>query len=228
MSAFQHDPALDATSEEFMLGDALLIATVLTPGARTRAVRLPEGEVFYDAWTRQRYEGGQVVELPVDLGSIPLFLRGGSVLPVAEDELTSLTRDAVTHLRLVCVPDRDAEFTLYEDDGLTRAHEDGAFRTTDVRMTAGEQVRIALTRRGTYRSTVERLLFDVVRPGQCPHWVALDGERLPQHLHRGRFDAAEVGWHYDIARGSVLVKTPDPGGDLAVTISFEPVDMIGM
>ncbi|MER5388033.1 TIM-barrel domain-containing protein [Saccharopolyspora sp. NPDC002686] len=228
ISAFQHDPAIDETSEEFMLGDALLVANVLTPGASTRAVRLPEGEVFYNAWTRERYEGGQVVELPVDLGSIPLFLRGGGIVPVAENQLNSLTRDEVTQLRLICAPDRDAEFTLYEDDGLTRAHEDGAFRATDVRMTAGEQVRLALTRRGEYRSTVERLLFDVIRPGRCPHWVALDGERLPQYLHRGHFDAAETGWHYDIGLGSVLIKTLDPGGDLAVTISFEPIDMIGM
>ncbi|MDI2032502.1 glycoside hydrolase family 31 protein [Saccharopolyspora sp. TS4A08] len=228
VSAFQDDPGVDESAEEFMLGDALLVATVLTPGARTRSVRLPAGEVFYDAWTRQRHQGGQVVELPVDLGSIPLFLRGGGIVPVAENQLRSLTRDEVTDLRLICVPDRDARFTLYEDDGLTRAHEDGAFRETEIRMTAGEQVRLELTRRGEHRSTVRRLLFDVVRPGQCPHRVDLDGRRLPQFLHRARFDEAEAGWYYDIALGSALVKTPDHGGDLVATISFEPVDMIGM
>ncbi|TWH22612.1 alpha-glucosidase [Prauserella rugosa] len=228
VSAFQDDHGVDEVSEEFMLGDSLLVANVLEPGARTRTVRLPEGEVFYDAWTRRRYEGGQVAELPVDLGSIPLFLRGGGIVPVAENPLTSLTRDEVTDLRLICVPDHDGRFTLYEDDGLTRAHERGEFRETEIRMTAGTHVRLRLTRRGEYRSALERLLFDVVRPGRCPHRVLVDGREVPQQLHRGRFDAAESGWHYDIGLGSVLVKTPDHGGDLTVDISFEPVDMIGM
>ncbi|WP_175454964.1 TIM-barrel domain-containing protein [Actinopolyspora saharensis] len=228
VSSFQHDPACDENFAEFMLGDSLLVANVLTAGASTRAVRLPAGEVFYDAWTRKRYEGGQSVELPVDLGSIPLFVRGGGIVPVAGNQLDSLTRDEVTDLRLVCAPERDGHFLLYEDDGLTREHEDGAFRETEIRMTAGDRVRLDLTRRGDYRSAVETLLFDLIRPGQCPRWVTLDGERVPQFLHRGHFEAAEVGWHYDPGLGSVLIKTPDHGGDLAVAVSFESVDMLGL
>ncbi|WP_248257497.1 TIM-barrel domain-containing protein [Georgenia sp. EYE_87] len=228
VSAFQADPAADENATEFMLGDSLLVANVLTPGATTRSVRVPAGEVFYDAWTRERFEGGQTVEVPVDLGSIPLFVRGGGIVPLAANQLDSLTRDEVTDLRLVCAADRDGHFLLYEDDGLTRAHEGGAFRETEVSMTAGEQVVLRLTRRGDYRSTVRRLLLDVVNTDRAPHWVAVDGERIPQILYRERFDAAEVGWHYEQTTRSVLVRLPDPDGDLAVTISFEPFDMIGM
>ncbi|WP_345041528.1 TIM-barrel domain-containing protein [Georgenia daeguensis] len=228
VSAFQDDPAGDETSDDFMLGDSLLVANVLTPGATTRTVRLPAGEVFYDAWTRRRHEGGQTVDLPVDLGSVPLFVRGGGIVPLAANQLDSLTRDEVTGLHLLCAADRDGHFLLYEDDGLTRAHETGAYRETEITMTAGERVVIDLTRRGDYRSAVRTLLLDVIHPGRAPHWVALDGDRIPHLLHRERFDAADTGWHYDPRLGSVLVKTPDPGGDLAVTISFEPVDMLGM
>jgi alpha-glucosidase len=228
VSAFQQDPATDGNFTEFMLGDALLVANVLEPGATTRTLRLPEGEVFYDLRTRQRHEGGQSVELPVDLSSIPMFLRGGGILPIADNQLDSLTRDDVTALRLVCAPDRDGSTVLYEDDGLTRAHERGEFRATEVTMTAGERVVIALARSGSYRSTVQSLLLDVVHPDRAPYWVEVDGERIPQILHRGRFDAADRAWHYDPTTGSVLITLPDPDGDLAVTISFEPFDMIGM
>lgn len=228
VSAFQNDPACDENSEEFMLGDSLLVANVLTPGATTRTVRLPAGEVFYDAWTRKRYEGGQNVELPVDLDSIPLFVRGGGILAISDNQLNSLTHDEVTDLRLVCAPDRDGHFVLYEDDGLTREHEHGAFRETEVRMTVGDRVTLEITHRGDYRSAVETLLLDVIRHGQCPRWVALNDGRIPQLLYRGHFDAADVGWHYDPELGSVLIKTPDLHSDLTVTISFEPVDMLGM
>ncbi|MFH5821436.1 TIM-barrel domain-containing protein [Georgenia sp. AZ-5] len=228
VSAFQGDPAGDDNSDDFMLGDSLLVANVLTPGATTRTVRFPAGEVFYDAWTRERYEGGQTVDLPVDPGSIPLFVHGGGIVPLSANQLDSLTRDEVTDLRLVCAADRDGHFLLYEDDGLTRAHEDGAFRETQITMTAGDQVVLDLTRRGDYRSAVRTLLFDVIHPGRAPHWVALDGDRIPQLLYREHFDAADVGWHYEPTLGSVLIKTPNPDGDLVVTISFEPVDMLGM
>ncbi|MFS0700534.1 TIM-barrel domain-containing protein [Cellulomonas sp. 179-A 4D5 NHS] len=228
VSAFQGDPGGDETSDEFMLGDSLLVANVLTPGARTRTVRFPAGEVFYDVRTRERHEGGRTVDLPVDLGSIPLFLRGGGIVPLSAGQLDSLTRDEVTDLHLLLAPDRDGRFLLYEDDGLTRAHEDGVFRETEITMTAGEQVTIDLARRGSYRSPVRTLLLDVVHPGRSPHWVTIDGERVPQVLHRERFDAVDVAWHYDPTLGSVLIRTPNREGDLSVAISFRPVDMLGM
>lgn len=228
VSAFQGDPGGDEASDEFMFGDSLLVANVLTPGATTRTVRFPAGQVFYDVWTRERHEGGRAVDLPVDLGSIPLFLRGGGIVPLSARPLDSLTHDEVTDLHLLLAPDRDGSFVLYEDDGLTRAHEDGAFRQTGITMTAGEQVTIALARRGSYRSTVRTLLLDVVHPMRAPHWVAIDGDRIPQVLYREHFDATDVGWHYDPTLGSVLIRTPNPEGDLTIAISFRPVDMLGM
>lgn len=226
VSAFQRDHAVDENATEFMVGDALLVANVLEPGAMTRTVRLPEGEVFYDMTTRTRYAGGSVVDLPVDLSSIPVFVRGGGIVPLADNQLMSLTRDEVTDLRIVCAPDRDGHFVLYEDDGLTRAHEKGDFCETEIVMTAGERVHIDLRRRGSYRSVVQRLTLDVIHPDRAPYWIALGEERIPQILHRERFEAAETGWHYDVARGSVLVRLPMADGDLDVTMSFEPFDMI--
>ena len=73
VSAFQQDPALDATSSEFMLGDALLVATVLEKGARTRTVRLPAGRRFHELDTGRVHEGGQEITLDVDLSSILFY-----------------------------------------------------------------------------------------------------------------------------------------------------------
>lgn len=228
VSAFQDDPAGDENGTDFMLGDALLVANVLEPGASSRTVRFPAGEVFYDPVTGARHEGGTTAELDVDLASIPVFVRGGGIVPLADNQLESLTRDEVTDLRIVCAPERDGRFVLYEDDGLTRAHERGDFRETEIAVTAGDRVRIDLTRRGDHPSTAANLLLDVLHPQSAPHWVTVGEETLPQILHRDRFEDAETGWHYEPARGAVLIKLPPPDGDLGVTVSFEPFDMIGM
>lgn len=48
----------------------LLVANVVEKGATTRKIYLPEGNKFYDFYTRTPYDGGQTIEIPVDLGSI--------------------------------------------------------------------------------------------------------------------------------------------------------------
>ncbi len=70
-SAFQKDVKCYEEGVDFMLGDSLLVANVVEKGAVSRKVYLPEGETFYDFYTRAAYEGGRTVELPVDLGSYP-------------------------------------------------------------------------------------------------------------------------------------------------------------
>ena len=118
-SAFQEDVKCYEEGVDFMLGDSLLVANVVEKGAVSRKVYLPEGETFYDFYTRAAYEGGRTVELPVDLGSIPLFVRSGAIIPMAEDRLDNLKTQQAEHIRILCAADRDGRFELYEDDGIS-------------------------------------------------------------------------------------------------------------
>lgn len=228
-SAFQHDPVTYDESVDFMLGDALLAANVVRPGARTRSVYLPAGETFFGLETRQEHPGGQTVDLVVGLGSIPLLLlRAGGIVPMAAHPLTNLTTQPVTGLRLLCAPQRDGELVLYEDDGVSRARERGERLHTRVRMSAGERVRLEVTHAGAFRSTVEDVHLDLVHPGRAPAWVEVDEERLRHLLDREEFEAASTGWHYAHDLGSVQVRYLNPRRDYTVTVSFEPRDLIGM
>ena len=47
-----------------MFGDSLLVANVVEKGAKTRKVYLPKGETFYDFYTREAYEGGEIIQIP--------------------------------------------------------------------------------------------------------------------------------------------------------------------
>ena len=138
-SAFQEDVKCYEEGVDFMLGDSLLVANVVEKGAVSRKVYLPEGETFYDFYTRSAYEGGRTVELPVDLGSIPLFVRSGAIIPMAEDRLDNLKTQQAEHLRILCAADRDGRFELYEDDGISMDYEKGGFLKTSITMTAGER-----------------------------------------------------------------------------------------
>ncbi|MGW3476396.1 glycoside hydrolase family 31 protein [Streptomyces althioticus] len=76
--------------DAFLLGDALLVAPVLEPGAVRREVRLPRGR-WYDTATGRAYEGPAKVLVDAPLERIPVFARAGAVLPVrGEDGGTGL------------------------------------------------------------------------------------------------------------------------------------------
>ncbi|KUN02153.1 glycosyl hydrolase [Streptomyces yokosukanensis] len=73
--------ALRDCEDTFLLGDALLVAPVMDPGADRRAVQLPRGR-WYDTVTGKAYEGPAQVLVDAPLSRIPVFARAGAVVPV--------------------------------------------------------------------------------------------------------------------------------------------------
>lgn len=71
MLEFPDDPASRAVSDQFMLGDALLVAPVVTPGATKRTLYLPPGKWFH-VWTGAEHSGGQSVTVDAPIGSPPV------------------------------------------------------------------------------------------------------------------------------------------------------------
>ncbi|MFC9466246.1 glycoside hydrolase family 31 protein [Streptomyces coelicoflavus] len=79
------DRALRDCEDAFLLGDCLLVAPVLRPGADRRAVRLPRGR-WYDVVTERAYEGPAQVLVEAPVGRIPVFARAGAVVPVRGED----------------------------------------------------------------------------------------------------------------------------------------------
>ncbi|MFD1659608.1 TIM-barrel domain-containing protein [Streptomyces caeni] len=75
------DRLLRDCEDAFLLGDGLLVAPVLDPGAERRSVPLPRGR-WYDTATEKAYEGPGRVLVDAPLARIPVLARAGAVLPV--------------------------------------------------------------------------------------------------------------------------------------------------
>jgi alpha-D-xyloside xylohydrolase len=65
---------------QFMCGDALLIAPVITPGGQVE-IAMPPG-TWYDLASRQRLPGRQVIRYRATLDKFPVFGREGYALPL--------------------------------------------------------------------------------------------------------------------------------------------------
>ena len=227
-SAFQNDPSCYDEGIDFMFGDSLLVANVVEKGAETRTVYFPEGQSFYDYYTRQKYEGGSTVEFPVDLGSIPMFVKSGGIIPMASNQMDNLTTQTVTGITLLCEAGQDNTFTLYEDDGISMDYEEGKFLKTHINMKTGVQTVLDFSFEGNYSTTVENMYIDMIHREKAPFWITVDETQVPHFLHRRKFEEADYGWYYSQRLKSVQIKYPNPKKDYRVVVSFEQFDLIGM
>jgi alpha-D-xyloside xylohydrolase len=79
---FPADPGSWEVDDQFMFGPDILVAPVLEQGAIERAVYLPAGARWSNAWTGEVVEPGTKVHVPAPLDQIPLFLRDGAQLAI--------------------------------------------------------------------------------------------------------------------------------------------------
>ncbi|GGH12723.1 DUF4968 domain-containing protein [Sphingobacterium alkalisoli] len=66
--------------EEFAFGDKILVSPVLNPGQMSKVVYLPKGEWFY-YFTNEVFKGGEEVSISTPLDQMPMFIKGGTILP---------------------------------------------------------------------------------------------------------------------------------------------------
>ncbi len=128
---FPHDPKVADLRDEYMFGPAFLVAPVTEQGATSRAVYLPAGADWYNYWTNERLHGGQTIQVDAPIDRLPLFVRAGSILPLGDAIESTNQVQKIAKVRVY--PGADAEFALYQDDGMTYAYEHGDSRITHLR-----------------------------------------------------------------------------------------------
>jgi len=111
---FQNDRGVQGIGDQFMVGENLLLAPVLTPDGYVD-IYLPDG-TWVDYWSGERYDGGQTVSREVDLDDMPVFLRAGTITPTMEP--TESVPDAAFEAVTLRVP-------------LERGRNDAAFEYAD-------------------------------------------------------------------------------------------------
>ena len=116
----EHDPQCFADTDDFLLGRDLLVANVVEKAASERRVYLPRNATgWWDFHLGRWFSGGQWLDLPVTLDSIPLFVRAGAVLPLASGALRA-TPQAETARTLALFPapmDGTERSFIYDDSG---------------------------------------------------------------------------------------------------------------
>lgn len=225
---FSNDPRCWDESFEFMFGPFVLVANVLEKGVTQKEVYLPAGTSWVDCATGAFLEGGQTITVPVTLDSIPLFLRAGAIVPLAEG-LTNLHLQKPTCMRVKVFSPRDrSAFSVYEDDGASNDYRLGAYLETTYTVTSGDVTTVRVTSIGDYKSAVERIELDLSVHTVEPFTVGIDGRLLTKHSDVDDFEDADVGWYYDLETQTTRIRYPRPESDYAVNVNYGVIDLVKM
>lgn len=116
---FPEDPEAYAHPDEYFLGEDVLVAPVVEPGG-LRRVWLPGGGGWW-SWEGDGYYEASHLELYVPLDRVPVFVRAGAILPLAEVSARPGLAPPDPLVLAVYAGD-GGELCYYEDDGESLAY----------------------------------------------------------------------------------------------------------
>lgn len=204
---FPDDPVALTHADAWLFGPSVLVAPVLEAGAASRQVYLPAGSDWVDFWSDTTYAGGSTVTAAAPLGFIPLFVRAGSFVP------TSYARDYAEQplprdLLIEAYPAGVSQYTLYEDDGISRDFEAGGWLRTI--FTSNGAGAFFVARFGAFDPgprTLTLRAHDTPRPAT----VLFNGELLPELRTPDEQMSLMEGWFHDVGAMRLSIRVNDAG-----------------
>ncbi|GAA2630855.1 glycoside hydrolase family 31 protein [Actinomadura fulvescens] len=197
----------DLTSQQFMTGDAFLVAPVTSDTSVRDDIYLPAG-TWTDYWTGKTWTGpGWLDGYDAPLDTLPLLVRGGSIVPMWP-QMNHSGEKPRTPITFDIYPRGSSSFSLYEDDGVTRSYKTGASARQKVDVTAPVQGAGDITvtvgaSQGDFTGKANSRGYQMdLHVSAAPTAVTLDGTALTAHATRAAFDAAATGWYFDGAERS--------------------------
>jgi alpha-glucosidase (family GH31 glycosyl hydrolase) len=134
--------------------------------------------VWYDFWTEERIEGGRGIDRRVDLETIPLYIRAGSVIPFGPVKQYA-AEPIDTPLEVRVYPGRSGTFVMYEDDAMSFAYKKGEWMGTQMDWdTARRRFTVSLARGSKMLPPLSRALEIRQVPDLEPKRLVFKGARV--------------------------------------------------
>jgi len=188
--------------DQFLLGEDLLVKPVTAAGQTTSTVYLPEG-IWFDYVTGASLQGGQEHSVASPLDKIPVFQRGGSIIPRKNRVRRCSKLMAHDPYSLYVAPSAAGEASglLYLDEEDSFNYRDGQYR---IRKFSYKQTESGATL--TSSSVLDKGNRQYERPNVVER-VVISGMKQEPTIIRIK-DGAELTFYYSSAQQQVTVRKP--------------------
>ncbi len=181
---FPNDEKALQQETAYMFGRALLVHPVVTAQATEMTTYLPVNNGgWYDYATGAHHEGGRSIRTAVSKSSVPVFVRGGSILPLGADRQSTADR-VDENLTIRVYPGADAAFELYDDEGTNYNYEQGkcvriplTWKDSKRTLTIGKQ-------NGAFDGMPATRTLTVTLPDGTSQTVAYSGKKVTMEFPR--------------------------------------------
>lgn len=148
---------------------------------RTVKVYLPQGADWFDFWTNEKYSGGEEVQKSVNLQSIPLYVKAGSIIPFGPN-VQHATEKKWDNLTVKIYPGVDADFILYEDEFDNYNYEKGDYTEIPFHWNEKSKTLTINARKGKYRGMIEARSFNLILTDGQQKTVGYSGKKTDVHF----------------------------------------------
>jgi alpha-glucosidase len=206
---FPDDAEAVSQENEFLFGQDLLVAPVVKDGEWAWPVYLPAGS-WFDYWSTRTYKGPLHLTVEAPLDRIPLFVRGGAIIPT--QEVVQYTEEKpIDPLTFEIYPHGKSSRDYYEDDGASFKYRQGGFlrRRIGVTPQAGAiQINFS-ARQGSYTPPRRALQLKVHGLACRPTRVTAAGAALPPDSSVEELSKHPRGWAYDKDAQTLWIRLAD-------------------
>jgi alpha-D-xyloside xylohydrolase len=164
---FPNDPNVRSINDQYLFGHAFLVSPVTEYKARSRAVYLPKGTVWYDFYSGERSAGGQTINSTAPLERMPIYVKAGAIVPTgAAIQYSAQSPNAPITINVFT--GANGEFDLYEDDGVSYGYERGEFSRIPLQYDDATKTLTIGDRFGRFPGMSESRTFNVrwITPGK--------------------------------------------------------------
>ena len=160
---FTSDKATRNIGDQYMFGNAFLVAPVYEFGARSREVYFPKGATWYDFYTGKVVSnGGETKVAAAPYEKLPLFVRSGAIIPYGPAMQYSDEKPADV-INLYVYTGDNGEFTLYEDENLNYNYEKGAYAKIPMSFDNATGILTIGDREGSFPGMLQQRTFNVIK-----------------------------------------------------------------
>ena len=203
--AYQDDPNVTNLKTQYLFGNELMVAPIVTEGTTSRQVYFPAGR-WIDFDTGRVYSGGDTYSVDAPQDRIPLFIRSGAIIPQAPS-MQYTAEKPWDPLTIEVFPDGESQFLLYNDDGRTTSYASGRqFTETQLTSRVMRDQRVDLTIDESNKLYTPNTYLFVVHLAKAPAQVLSAGRRLVAFVDRATLDTHSNGYYWDAPAGVLYAK----------------------